>query len=298
MPNGGYVATLLLNVAREHLTARRQPDTIAAHWQFLSRTSAGRAIIKVDEVNMGRAMSVIHLSLHQTGLVDAAPWLAPDAAHRRLVAAYVTNRNMDDEQGLSLPTAWSLLPAPPPPIDLSSVRQGRDAHWKRMETGLMRQVPMTHNLEMYEPRAGHPLTSALDLWIRLAHAVDGRFVAASLGYVADAPAALIVENYRQPPGPGPFAAASFPHDEAFWYPTVAMSLDVRKKLPPGGVEWLRMRASTKAIRNGRHDIDVVVFDAAGDLVATSHHVAMVVDVQRNLASRRDDGAGDAPRSKV
>lgn len=71
----------------------------------------------------------------------------------------------------------------------------------------------------------------------------------------------------------------------FWYPTVLLNLDVKKVLPEEGVEWLYVRASMKQIRNGRMDLDIVILDEGGEIVALSHHVALAVDSSRNVAAR-------------
>lgn len=72
-----------------------------------------------------------------------------------------------------------------------------------------------------------------------------------------------------------------------WYPTVVLNIDFKKALPEAGVEWLFVRAVTKQIRNGRMDIDVVILDEDGDIVALSQHVALAVDSSRNVAKRKN-----------
>jgi hypothetical protein len=72
----------------------------------------------------------------------------------------------------------------------------------------------------------------------------------------------------------------------FWYPTVVLNLDIKKALPEEGVEWLFARVETKQIRNGRMDLDVVILDDEGQIVALSHHVALAVSVERNVAERK------------
>jgi acyl-CoA thioesterase FadM len=72
----------------------------------------------------------------------------------------------------------------------------------------------------------------------------------------------------------------------FWYPTVLLNLDIKKALPAEGVEWLFVRVATKQIKNGRMDLEVVVFDEGGEIVALSHHVALAVGSERNLANRK------------
>lgn len=80
----------------------------------------------------------------------------------------------------------------------------------------------------------------------------------------------------------------------FWYPTLLLNLDIKKSLPEEGVEWLFARVSTKQIKNGRMDIDLVIMDEEGDIVATSTHVALAVDVGRNMKS----GGGEKKESKI
>jgi len=69
----------------------------------------------------------------------------------------------------------------------------------------------------------------------------------------------------------------------FWYPTLVLNLDIKKSLPDEGVEWLFARVHTKRIVNGRMDIDLVILDERGDIVASSTHVALAVDVSRNAS---------------
>lgn len=74
----------------------------------------------------------------------------------------------------------------------------------------------------------------------------------------------------------------------FWYPTLLLNVDVKKALPEEGVDWLFVRTSAKQIKNGRFDLEIIVLDEVGDLVALSHHVCMVLPAERNLAKRRTD----------
>ena len=66
-----------------------------------------------------------------------------------------------------------------------------------------------------------------------------------------------------------------------WYPTVLLNLEVKKALPEEGVEWLFVRVRTKKIENGRMDLEVVVLDEGGDVVALSNHVCLILSAERN-----------------
>jgi acyl-CoA thioesterase FadM len=72
----------------------------------------------------------------------------------------------------------------------------------------------------------------------------------------------------------------------FWYPTVLLNIDFKKSLPAEGVEWLFVRVNTKQIKNGRLDLDIVIMDEGGEIVALSNHVGLALDSSRNLAVRK------------
>lgn len=42
---------------------------------------------------------------------------------------------------------------------------------------------------------------------------------------------------------------------------------------------------SKAIRNGRMDLEVEVWDEGGEVVALSTHVALIVGAERNMGGR-------------
>lgn len=71
----------------------------------------------------------------------------------------------------------------------------------------------------------------------------------------------------------------------FWFPTLVLNIEFKKLLPPEGVEWLFVRVRPKQIRNGRMDLEVVVLDEEGDIVALSWHVALIVGGERNSRGR-------------
>ena len=105
----------------------------------------------------------------------------------------------------------------------------------------------------------------------------------SLGYVADV-FPQIVESFQE------HAQDSIPwqlREGHLWYPTVLLNLEVKKVLPPAGVEWLFVRVRAKQIKNGRMDLEVVIMDDIGELVALSQHVCLIVGADRNLAKRRE-----------
>ena len=145
------------------------------------------------------------------------------------------------------------------------------------------------NVHFYLPRKGQSEKSFADEWLRFPN--GERFTMESLGYVADT-WPQIVEAYRG--GDGYFPGMEKPAGNRlpiFWYPTLLLNLEIKKVLPPEGVEWLFVRVSAKQIKNGRLDLEVVILDEGGDIVALSQHVTLVVGNERNRAERRHQGGG-------
>lgn len=286
VPNGGYAASTLLSAAKHFLTSRSQPDTITAHIAFLNRTATGKAYIVIEDTKPGRTLSVLHATLYQEGLLDHAPWITPGKSRTCLVA-YITNTDLKKEAGHSLLT-YS-LPSPPPPVNLSALAKNEDKNWHKMplDGHAFGRVKALSNMEYHvlrsPPTPSNPTIdprSTIDLWVRLSDH-SSKITIPALGYVADC-WPYIVEGYRPPfPQEEPFR-----FDQVFWYPTVALNLEVKKALPGEGVEWLFLRVTAKQIRNGRLDLEVIVLDEQGELVALSSHVNLIVDGARNTAGRK------------
>ncbi|KAB8336968.1 hypothetical protein FH972_021272 [Carpinus fangiana] len=284
VPHGGYVTSIFQRVAREHfkttLSRQKQPHMITMHLEFLRRTSTGPALFTVQDSKLGRQTSTLHITLTQ--------------GDRTEVVGYITHSNIDKEEGLSFDTKWALDP-PPPPANVQLLSAGTDPNWSEMrETPFAEFRKAACRVQWMLPKHGQAVPGSADEWIRLkTHGRDGRrerFDDISLGYVSDMWPQL-VENHLNPAAYNPSASAAdvARHRGAgskFWFPTLLLNLDVKKALPADGVDWLFARVRTKQVRNGRYDLEVVIVDETGDVVALSHHVAFALSAQRNLASRR------------
>ncbi|KAL7628308.1 hypothetical protein AAE478_002508 [Parahypoxylon ruwenzoriense] len=273
VPHGGVVTSVLLRAATTHfrttLAAQNQPHTISLHVEFMRRTQEGPATLKIRDVKLGRQTSTIHIALSQDG--------------REEVVGYVTHSNMDTESGLSLKTGWSLHPPPPPqPTDFAALgAAGEDANWvEQTDKPFPNFRKVSNRMRMFLPRGGQVLPGLVDEWLRLTSGEN--FTNESLGLVSDMFPSLIdglwASELNGRHGSPP----------AFWYPTVLLNLDIKKTLPPEGVEWLFVRVRAKSIRNGRMDLEIVILDDGGEVVALSHHVALVLGAERNMAARRVD----------
>ncbi|OTA83892.1 hypothetical protein M434DRAFT_400595 [Hypoxylon sp. CO27-5] len=270
VPHGGVVTSVFLHVAAVHfrttLAAQNQPHTISLHLEFLRRTQEGSATLVVRDVKLGRQTSTIHVALSQDGLEE--------------VVGYLTQSNMDTETGLSLKTSWSLHPYPlPPPADFATLlTTGKDPSWvEQTDKPYAKFRKVGNRVRTFLPRKGQLAPGLVDEWLRLGSGEN--FTNESLGFVCDQFPSVIEGLWRREMNDKSLLP--------FWYPTVVLNLDVKKTLPPEGVEWLFVRVQTKCVKNGRMDLEIVILDDAGEVVALSHHVVLIVGSERNLAARRN-----------
>lgn len=295
------MASCVLRAASLHLAAVNQKDVLNAHFQFLNRTETGPGLIIIKDVKLGRQLSTLHVTLYQRALLPEAPWTTRGSS-RKEVVAYLTMTDLGKERGISLSTGFRLEHpfAPPPRPDFAALKQNRDRHWSRSTFPGGSPLGYTRCLQncvYYDPRGGQRAKSVMDKWVRLAS--GERFTAASLGYVSDC-WPYVVEAHRPSrreaeDREGRGESLPFPPGGRFWYPTVVLNLEVKKKLPEEGLEWLQLRIQSKQIRNGRLDLEVLILDEHGDLVALSNHVNLILASERNTAERRS-GNDEARRS--
>jgi hypothetical protein len=278
VPHGGYVTSCFLNVAQTHfattLKKQNQPQAFTIHLEFPRRTEVGPATFVVKDVKVGRMTSTIHISLVQHG--------------QEVVVAYLNHMNIGTEEGVSFPTGWKLNP-PVYPCDLTKLKSGNDRNW--VEQGAMpfsKFRRASNRVRFFFPREGQQIRSLADQWLCWRN--GERFTNSSLGYVCDM-FPQIVESFSADEDPYAVKNASTnpktgeKNFARFWYPTIVLNLDIKKVLPEEGVEWLFVRTQAKQIKNGRIDLEVIIFDETGDIVALSHHVTLVLDSSRNTAAR-------------
>ncbi|CAN8100171.1 unnamed protein product [Discula destructiva] len=281
VPHGGYVTSCFMQVAKTHfsatLSSQNQPHTIALHLEFVRRTEAGAATFHVRDVKLGRLTSTIHISLFQNG--------------REEVLGYFIHANIPLESGPSFGTKWSLEPTPAP-VRVPALAAGTDPHWAERDAMPFADFrKASQNVRFFFPRGGQPHGgSVVDEWIAMRS--GEKFTDVSLGMVVDMFPQMI-ETFRN--DSDPYATEGDARkDEVemrkkgtakYWYPTLLLNLDVKKALPEHGVDWLFLRTRAKQIKNGRFDLEVIVLDETGDVVALSHHVCMVLPAERNLAKR-------------
>jgi hypothetical protein len=201
---------------------------------------------------------------------------------------YITNSNLAKEEGISFNTNWTPHPQRLP-VDLSQLESNRDPNWAELrEWPNVNFRKATAQIRSWFPRKGQVSQNIYDEWMCLRDPGE-RWTNEKLGFIVDLfpqiceTFILKGEDQYNPDGRG-VTGKKIP----FWYPTLLLNLDVKKALPEGGVKFLFTRLQTKAIKNGRYDLEVVVMDPKGEIVALSHHVCFAVSAERNLAKRKDD----------
>ncbi|KIW12385.1 hypothetical protein PV08_09662 [Exophiala spinifera] len=296
VPNGGYVTSSFLVVARMHMSLthprRSEPHPVNLHLEFLRRTSVGPALFTVKDVKLGSRISNLHIVLSQpSNPADPASSYIDEAE------GYITMSNISTETGLSLPTSYALYPPRLPADLLTLARSGRDENYTSRPSDPFPQFRRAaQNIQMFLVRPAsrpdnHP-KAMNDQWVRFAPGKKptGRWTNDALGFLVDM-FPQIVEKYVNPHieeaelGQQSRDEANTGARAKYWYPTLVLNLDVKKLLPEEGVEWLFVRVKAKAIRNGRFDLDVEVWDTDNELVATSSHASLIVDSSRNTTRR-------------
>ena len=261
-----------------------------AHFEYLNRTEVGAATIIIEDVKPGRQLTTLHATLYQGSSSVQITSSSPSATRgKKRLTAYLVMTNLSSMSGISLDTQFTLVP---PPLTESKPNFGllkqnkQDPNWTNiaLPPGFS-YIRALQNTKFYIPRQGQVRKSIIDLWICLAS--GEKYTDATLGYVADC-WPYVVEAYRPKKtdaSENNDKKAAFRHDARHWYPTVVMNVEQKKAAPKEGWEWLRMRVSSKEVKAGRFDLEVLVMDEDGELVVVSNHVGLVLGSERNLAGR-------------
>ncbi|TGO36156.1 hypothetical protein BHYA_0134g00270 [Botrytis hyacinthi] len=271
VPHGGFITGVFLQVSALHfgttLSAQNQPNPITLHLEFLRRTEAGSALFTVQDTKLGRQTSVLHITLSQGDRIE--------------VVGYITHSNTTTEEGVSSPYTHVLHPAPLP-VSLSLLKTDSDPNYHHEGMAFPNFRKASTKAHTYFPHT-QPAPNISDEWIRLS---TGEFwTDQSLGYACDMfalPTNFLSETTA--PSTSSESKPTIPGAK-YWFPTLCLNIDFKKSLPSTGIEWLFIRVERKQARNGRMDIELTAWDEEGQLVAISHHVALVLGSERNTSAR-------------
>ncbi|KAJ5430980.1 hypothetical protein N7445_008712 [Penicillium cf. griseofulvum] len=299
VPHGGYTTAViyqltLTHFAHAHPKLYQSPASpISIQLSFLRRTASGPVTFEVEDVKIGRRTSTIHIKLLQAsekkpGELDL------------MLAGYITVSPPDAEVGISANTGWKPLPAPAAgsrvdgSVDLAALgRTGSDGAWRKHVVPFATFRKASAQIELFSPisetQRKRSRNSITDQWARFRPGgdVNGRWTEAAVAYLIDTfPMALDGFDAMSTAAAKESGKAIAEQKASSWYPTVTLNVDMKKHLPAEGVEWLYSRVVTKAVRNGRTDLEVTVLDEAGDVIAVSTQVGLVVSASRNLGNRK------------
>lgn len=300
----------MLAAANAHLASRSQSDTVTAHFEYPNRTSAGPAIVVIDEVKLGRTLSTLHLTLWQGDILNHAPWINVSAS-KRTALGYTTHTNWSTFTGMTVPTGYEGTPAaalPPVPDFAALKKNGSDKTWEEAQSPrAFGTTGSNGNWRYFLPRHGPLSPGVLDMWISMVN--DQKITQSAVPYVVDSfpynlTTFLAAPETRAlleapPPGTVEDAATTAARAEvakkdkqrgAMWFPTVLMNLETKMALPKEGVEWLVVRVTSKQIKNGKLDLEVLVRDVDGEVVALGNQVALMISWERNVGKKRGDQA--------
>ncbi|KKY29114.1 putativetrehalose-phosphate synthase (udp-forming) [Phaeomoniella chlamydospora] len=287
VPNGGYTSALFASAARFHsrTTAEAdpksplntQPDVLHLSLQFLRRTFVGHpGYFEVKNVKLGKRQTILHLTLTQPTTPDG---------RKSLVEGYASLGNLATEEGISLATSDSFWSPTPLPVDLKKLeKDGRDACWNAYTPPFLSFRRSSQHQQTYQPKneivGGTPEWKGIvDQWAKFTPYSDtdnkfprSKWTNETIPWVVDNLPPIVEHMLFK-------EDAKYPK---FWYPTLTLAIDVKKSLPPEGVDWLFSRCIAKVIKNGRMDLKVVVLDEQREIVAIATHTALAVDVARNV----------------
>jgi hypothetical protein len=270
---------------------------------FLRRTAAGPATLTVEDSKLGLRTSTIHVTLSQED--DSSSANEQNKKLTAKVVGYITVSDPISDVGHSTPSTWELYPPAPsngPPsvvvtADNVSLSLDNATQTKWRQTGPTDWVKfrrVEHQCITFGPTSEYKKPGVIDQWARLrtvtsgsSAAGNGKWTNETLPFLSDwFPAGLEEVGSQALSSSSSSPPSTRPKIPPFWYPTVTLNIDFKKSLPPQGVDWLYSRVVMKSVRNGRMDIEVVIMDEQGEIVALCSHIGLVVPIERNTNGRK------------
>lgn len=251
---------------------------------YVRRCSSGPAQLDIEDIKLGARTSLIRITLSQQNL-----------AREKIVklTGLVTISNLATETGLSLASGWTLSPRPAIFVfpqkstsrDFGSDQTIQTSPWKRARVPHPEFRKATSHVEVYVAETASQNAShrhLTDQWAALrwtdedGRSVEGRWTNEAAAFLLDVfPTALTNLEAE--------ATADDSVTAPMWFPTLSLNIDFKKELSKDGVEWLFSRVTMKSIKNGRTDIEVVLMDESGELVALATQAGLAMSSARNRA---------------
>ncbi|KAL3465087.1 thioesterase-like superfamily-domain-containing protein [Aspergillus heterothallicus] len=274
-PNGGYIAAIFYRVAATHFQNKHPKRhngcarPISIQLSYIRRSHIGPATLLVEDIKIGARVSLIHVTLQQEG--------------RSAVAGYLTVSDEMSETGFSIPSdpdVYGAFPRRHP-----TVEDNGQSGWRKVTIAHPKFRRASSRVELYEREDKASLSREVGQWARLRpDGPKGRienWTVESVAFLCDIlPTALgrlerIVQDSLQG-GEAPVPV---------WFPTLALNIDFKRCVLEDKHEWLYSHIHIKSVQSGRMDVQVVILDAEGELVAVATQVALVMSSERNLSKR-------------
>ncbi|KAH8549655.1 thioesterase-like superfamily-domain-containing protein [Umbelopsis sp. PMI_123] len=256
VPNGGYVASVMLHAVMQHYSKRYQKDPVAMNCFFTSKTRPAPCIVEIEDIKTsGKGYCLSRAVLKQSknaadGFVESIENYNPDS-YTLNVTCIFTFGNFAAESGVTHIYKPSL---PPVREELQPMT------WRFMRDVVEGEADLsvfpTKETDTGRPELRH-----------IARFKDQRPVDfVSLPFWCDmiVPPAMIL-------GPSVLGGQ-------VWVPTMQMEL-IFKSVPKGKEVFCNF--VSRYIINGRDEMDGEIFDADGNLLALTRHQCLVVPWSRN-----------------
>lgn len=272
---------------------------IGMQLSYFRRTRTGRARVEVTDIKLGSRLSSVQVRMFQArGVNDGTQ-------EEEVIGGYVTVCDLEaegrgSEMGpvMAIPFTHQSISVPPK-ADFAALASpaATDGHWTRLRSLFVENISVMHNIEFYvRPSEVSRLLGSkfgvLQQWCRFApygmnekgentHQSVGRWRTSdgSVCILSDVfPELLELLTTR------PFVGEENSNEMKgfFWFPTVSLNLDIKKALPQEGVEWLYSQIEVRKVQGGRFDVQLVLLDTEGDVVALSNQIALIVGMERNM----------------
>ncbi|KAL2846462.1 thioesterase-like superfamily-domain-containing protein [Aspergillus pseudoustus] len=267
--HGGYLCSLLISGSREYARATglvelNQPDPLSMHVQFLDLAPQGPLHVRFTTLKSGSRSSVVQGEVCTAQSTTAGS----DPRKKTYTLAICTMGNLNDKSGISL----ELPPHGPLPSRETDCVRWTDAF-------AFFTSPPTAACRVYTPKGGPtPLWSPAvgqnrrDQWGKLDNGENFRLE--HLGLLADIVAVIPINYQRE----GMKSLIKFN------VPSVSLTFDFVQD-PAGQKEWILNRATMNRLQNGRFDMDLLMIDEEGRLVAAIKHQSLMFERKRHLGGQ-------------
>lgn len=298
-------------------TSNTHQDILSVYTQFFRPTlpSPKQATLKFRVASSSKASTTLHLEVFQDDKFCIGGFITSETLTRRNAVCYsslTSTRlaNLAVPGLLSMQTGWQLTPSPPP-ASLHDLEADAPSLWSGYLTPfdpLSYRKPHSY-IRFFVPK-GRTGRHFIDQWVTpgwkdnnspngpvwtnetIHFVVDNSFPI--LNDLLDTDGKFDTYNKTIKAGITQRQARLEGKDDRLWgeglsdcelqFPwiisTLSSTTEVKRLLPKEGCKWLFMRNTVKAIVDGRMDLEIVLMNENGALVATSQHICQIVNVDR------------------